>query len=295
MEFALTVVAIVSAATALVMTAIVVSMLRNERRRSDARVEALVRLANADVSVAAPQAPATAPVPAAPAAIPVSPSFSAVTPSAREIKRAPVPASRISDEFTDEPQAPKRNVTAGEREWVELDLQPAIAGVGGLFAEPERENPWTRRFGIVAAVATVAVIVGFTISSFTRGGAADVSAKPAQVAAVSPTLELLTLAYEQKDTTLTISGMVQNPKTSPAIAAGVEVTALVFAADGTIVASGKAPLDFSRLRPGDESPFVVRVPVTGNIARYRIGFRGDDGRVIAHVDRRNAGPLARNE
>ena len=48
MEFALTIVAIVSAATALVMTAIVVSMLRNERRRSDARVEALVRLAQAD-------------------------------------------------------------------------------------------------------------------------------------------------------------------------------------------------------------------------------------------------------
>ena len=292
MEFTLTIVAIVSAATALVMTAIVVSMLRNERRRSDARVEALVRLANADVSVAAPQAPA--PVPAAPVAMPVPQPFSAVTPSAREVKRAPVPALRISDEFADEPQAPKGNVTAGERAWVELDLQP-VAGVGGLFAEPERESPWTRRFGIAAAVAIVAVIVGFTISSFTRSGAADVSAEPAQVAAASPTLELLTLAYEQKDATLTISGMVQNPKTSPAIAAGVEVTALVFAADGTIVASAKAPLDFSRLRPGDESPFVVRVPVTGSIARYRIGFRGDDGRVIAHLDRRNASPLARNE
>ena len=258
MEFALTIVAIVSAATALVMTAIVVSMLRNERRRSDARVEALVRLANADVSVAAPQAPA--PVPAAPVAIPVSQSFSAVTPSSRGVKRAPVPALRISDEFTDEPQAPKGNVTAGEREWVEFDLQPAVAGVGGLFAEPERESPWTRRFVIVAAFAIVAVIVGFTISSFTRGGAADVSAETVQVATASPTLELLTLAYEQKDATLTISGMVQNPKTSPAIAAGVEVSALVFAADGTIVASAKAPLDFSRLRPGDESPFVVRVP-----------------------------------
>jgi hypothetical protein len=293
MEFTLTIVAIVSAATALVMTAIVVSMLRNERRRSDARVEALVRLANADVSVVAPQAPA--PVTAAPVAIPVSESFSAVTPSAREVKRVPVPTLRISDEFADEPQAPKRNVTAGAREWVELDLQPAVAGVGGLFAEPERESPWTRRLGIAAAVAILAVIVGFTISSFTRGDTAEVSAKPAQVAAASTTLELLTLAYEQKDATLTISGMVQNPKTSPAIAAGVEVTALVFAADGTIVASGKAPLDFSHLRPGDESPFVVRVPVTGNIARYRIGFRGDDGRVIAHVDRRNAGPLARNE
>src|SRR5262245_58224024 len=58
----LTIVAIVSAVIALVMTAIVVSMLRNERRRSDARVEALVRLANAEAPVvAAPVHAATAP------------------------------------------------------------------------------------------------------------------------------------------------------------------------------------------------------------------------------------------
>ena len=277
---ALTVVAIVAAVVALVMTAIVVSMLRNERRRSDARVEALMRLANAEGQTPVAQ------VPSAP-----TPSFKTVAPSPKAGARRP--AQILADDFVDETP-------------LELDLQPAVAGVDGLFAEPERSRPWARRIGIAAAVAVAAAFVGFTASSFTRTAttkspataSTTTDSTAAPVAATSgdtPTLELLTLAYEQKEGTLTINGMVQNPKASSVIAAGVEVTALVFGSDGTVVASGKAPLDFSRLRPGDESPFVVRVPVTGNIARYRIGFRGNDGRVITHIDRRSAGPLARNE
>lgn len=280
---ALTIVAIVSAVIALAMTAIVVSMLRNERRRSDARVEALVRLANTEApAVASPVQAAVAPA-ISPVAV-----RSRVAAAPPRVVREAVPAP--PDDFVDEP--------------FELDLQPAVAGVGGLFAEPEQSSPWMRRFGIAAAVALAAAVLGFTVSSFTRTRTTDATATSVattsgqSVAATndeSPTLELLTLSYEQKDGTLTINGMVQNPKASTAVAIGVEVSALVFGPDGNVVASGKAPLDFSRLRPGDESPFVVRVPVTGNIARYRIGFRGKDGRVIAHIDRRSAGPLARNE
>jgi hypothetical protein len=33
--------------------------------------------------------------------------------------------------------------------------------------------------------------------------------------------------------------------------------------------------------------------VKGEVARYRVGFRGEDGRVIAHVDRRTGGAIAR--
>jgi hypothetical protein len=271
MEFALTIVAIVSAVTALVMAGIVVSMLRTERRRSDARVEALRRLANSEAASASADGTVFEPVPVR---VPVAAAVSAPV--------AHVPP-KVSDDFTDEPFA----------EW---DLRPDVAGVGGLFVEPEQSSPWTRRIGIAAAVALAATIVGFTVSSFSRSRATDTPA-PAPVVAQdgNPTLELLTLSYEQKEGALTISGMVQNPRSSAAVAAGVEVTALVFGADGTVVASANTPLDFSRLRPGDESPFVVRVPVSGAIARYRIGFRGNDGRVIGHVDRRSASPLARNE
>ena len=34
--------------------------------------------------------------------------------------------------------------------------------------------------------------------------------------------------------------------------------------------------------------FVISVPVTAPVARYRVGFRGEDGRIIGHVDRRGS-------
>ena len=105
-------------------------------------------------------------------------------------------------------------------------------------------------------------------------------------------MELLSLRHTKQEDTLTVSGLVQNPKTAPALTK-VFATAFVFGADGSFLASGRAPLDFTTLAPGEESPFVVTVPLTGEVARYRIGFRGEDGRVIAHVDRRAAGTVAR--
>jgi hypothetical protein len=66
----------------------------------------------------------------------------------------------------------------------------------------------------------------------------------------------------------------------------------VFDSAGALLASGQALLDVTALGPGDDSPFVVSVPVSGAVARYRIGFRGEDGRVIAHVDKRQRGAVA---
>jgi hypothetical protein len=40
---------------------------------------------------------------------------------------------------------------------------------------------------------------------------------------------------------------------------------------------------------------VIKVPVSGTVSRYRVGFRGPDGTVIAHVDRRTDGTAALNE
>jgi hypothetical protein len=114
---------------------------------------------------------------------------------------------------------------------------------------------------------------------------------PARATAETP-LELLSLHHTQQSESLTVTGLVQNPRGGTPMSK-VFATAFVFAADGTFLASGRAPLDFTTLAPGDESPFVVTVPVKGEVARYRIGFRGEDGRVIAHVDRRTGGTLAR--
>ena len=84
---------------------------------------------------------------------------------------------------------------------------------------------------------------------------------------------------------------MQNPRTGAPLSR-VVVTAFAFGPDGTFLASSRAPLDFTTLAPGDESPFVVTVPVTGVVSRYRIGFRAEDGNVIAHVDKRAPEALA---
>jgi hypothetical protein len=64
----------------------------------------------------------------------------------------------------------------------------------------------------------------------------------------------------------------------------------LFDRDGNYFATGTAPLDFGVLHPGEESPFVVRVPAPGRVSRYRVGFRLEDGGAVAHVDRRGQLP-----
>jgi hypothetical protein len=56
---------------------------------------------------------------------------------------------------------------------------------------------------------------------------------------------------------------------------------------GNFVASGRAPLDFVTLAPGDESPFRVTIPHVNDVGRYRVSFRTESG-VVRHVDRRAA-------
>ena len=104
-------------------------------------------------------------------------------------------------------------------------------------------------------------------------------------------LELLALRHTQDGNTLTVSGTVRNPRTGAA-QSQVFATAILFGADGNFLTSARAALDFTTLGPGDESPFVVTVPVNGTVARYRVGFRAADGSVIAHVDRRADGTTA---
>jgi hypothetical protein len=103
-------------------------------------------------------------------------------------------------------------------------------------------------------------------------------------AADSP-LELLSLRHTRGAETLTVSGLVRNPRAGGA-RAGVTAVVFLFGKDGTFAASGRAPLDFQSLAPGDESPFIVSIPVTGPVTRYRVSFR-TDAAVVPHVDARD--------
>jgi hypothetical protein len=159
-----------------------------------------------------------------------------------------------------------------------------------MFRESTEASPWGRRIAGAVTMAAVVAAAGYVLLS--RDNTVRPAASVSAAAAAVPALELLSLKHNHEEDRLLITGVVRNPRTSVPLT-GVVATAFLFGADGTFLATGRAPIDFSTFTAGDESPFVLTVPVTGAVARYRVGFRGQDGRVIAHVDRRATGTLAR--
>jgi hypothetical protein len=178
-----------------------------------------------------------------------------------------------------------------------IDVEDLMAPAEGpvtrpMFAEETPGTPWGRRLAAAAAVAVIVAIGGYVLIP---RHSADTSRTATTSAGSTPApLELLSLRDAQEDGRLTVTGLVQNPRTGASLSR-IVATAFVFAADGTFLASGRAPLDFSTLAPGDESPFVITIPVKGAVARYRVGFRSEDGQVIGHVDRRATATLARSQ
>jgi hypothetical protein len=176
-----------------------------------------------------------------------------------------------------------------------LAAPPAAAATltaNPLFVEPARSSPWGNRVGIMAAIVLVAASgLLFALAAGRARAAAAARTSSAAAVPAEAGLELLSLHDAHDHGTLTISGLVHNPR-SASLLTRVTVTAYTFDDKGAFLASGRALLDVTSLAPGDDSPFVVTVPVTDAVARYRIGFRGEDGRVIGHVDRRHQGPIA---
>jgi hypothetical protein len=150
-----------------------------------------------------------------------------------------------------------------------------------LFAAAPRSSPWGARLAVAAGLAAIVGFGGYAL--LTRPAASG--AVETQGLAQSAPLELLSLSHNQQPQSLTVTGLVQNPRNGSEVSR-VVATAFVFAADNTFLGSGRAALDYSTLAPGDESPFVITIPVSAPVARYRVGFRDESGRVIAHVDRR---------
>jgi hypothetical protein len=132
-----------------------------------------------------------------------------------------------------------------------------------------------------ALAAAVAIVVVLQLLGAWTGPSAGA------VAAEHRPLELLTLEHVPDRDGLTISGVARNPAGSRRLT-GVVVTASALDADGLEIGSGRAAVDDAAFEPGTASAFVIKVAVVGNPSRYRVGFRGPDGVVIAHVDRRSA-------
>ena len=179
-----------------------------------------------------------------------------------------------------------------------LPVEPVISS-GELFTPHQEPSAWPKRIAVAGAIALVVLVAATVRPSLPRvGSSANATANspavstPAENHSADNLLELLSLKHDQEPNALKITGLVQNPRHAAPLSR-ITATAMLFGSDGTFLASGRAPLDFTALRPGEESGFVITVPVTAPVARYRVGFRAEDGRIIGHVDRRLTGTIAR--
>jgi hypothetical protein len=182
----------------------------------------------------------------------------------------------------------------------ELPLNDApVVMASSLFTAPEHASPWGHRVAVMTGLGlVVASMILFALTAAdrkapARGVQAPAAQGAAPAAATAAGLELLSLRDTRQADALTITGLVHNPRAGAPLTR-VTVTAYTFDDKGSFLASGRALIDVTALAPGDESPFVVSVPVSDAVARYRIGFRDEAGRVIAHVDKRRQASVAAN-
>ena len=270
MESMLVVIMAGALAAAVLLGGLVVKLTLDERRRAAARVAFLAGLASEAAGSAVPRE-STADLELRYADV-----------ADFEPEPEPVRAREVRD------VAPRlRPASTGWRDSSfddRTELEPAQ-----LFAAPVQRSAWPRRAAIGAALAGTIFGVAVGLRSIGDiGGAAPAAARVTSV----PQLDLMSLKHTQDTDAMTIVGLVHNPVNGPMLP-NVFATALLFDADGSFLASGRAPLDFGGLGPNGESGFVIKVPVSAPVARYRIGFRAEDGRVIGHVDRRSASAIAR--
>lgn len=139
----------------------------------------------------------------------------------------------------------------------------------------------------IAVVATLAIALVVIAAMANRD-----HAQSAPAVADGAPLELVSMRHTRSGSTLTVSGLVRNPRAGAPL---TRIAAVVSALDqsGSIVASARAALDFTILEPGGESPFVVTVTDAADVGRYRVSFRTEAG-IVRHVDRRAALQVSAN-
>ena len=161
----------------------------------------------------------------------------------------------------------------------------------GLFERRfESAGGWAHRLtGIGVAGALLVVVVSVAIFAVPRGGAEE--NEPNRLDERVP-VELLTLTHEREDGMLAISGTVRNPEDGldePQLS----VLAMVFDDSGAMVASGRANLEAEILPAGSESSFTISFTAE-QASRYRISFLVDET-TVPHLDRRTTTELQETE
>jgi hypothetical protein len=273
------VIALISLVFAAGMAVIAWRLVQEDRRRSDARVAALVSDLNRDPD-AEPEFTPRPPV-ERPRAASVEPAPSVISQPVRQpiVPPAPTRIEPRDEEWRDVESVslfqfddPEDRPSEGER----------------LFADVRTSSGTAPRFLLLGAGALL-VALGIAILPALFSGdrsTRDAASQTAPEASVA-SLELLSLAHARRGQELIVKGLVRNPSAG---VAHERLNAVVFFFDrnGGFVTSARAPLDFRALAPGDESPFQIALPAPSGVSRYRISFRRDEGGVVPHVDRRAA-------
>jgi len=165
------------------------------------------------------------------------------------------------------------------------DVAPASpVAIASMFGTKSGGSLRGRPFVKGAVVAVMATVLVVVVAMSSRDRIPE-EAQAASAAETSP-LELVSMRHTRDGNGLTVIGLVRNPQAGTLVT-HVDAVVLAFDREGNFMVSMRAPLDFTTLAPGDESPFVVKLPNAGDVARYRVSFRTEAG-LLRHVDRRSA-------
>ncbi len=262
MESLLIGVTVVSLLLAVTMSVVAWTLIRSERVRAAARIEALEALAFESDSV--------------------------------ETHRPLVK--------TDQAEAPHWDLALGgnapaldlidKPHWVHDDRRPSRSHADAMF-DTSRPSPgkglrWVAVGGV--GLVIVSVYAWAALSRSPEVTSASRSTVAESVRGEQLPLELLSLRHVvEPEGGFTVSGLVQNPSGGRDLAR-LEAVVYLFDSEDQYFTSGRAHVDAAAVGPGTESSFEVRIPNVTGVTRYRVGFRVADGATVAHVDRRGHFP-----
>jgi hypothetical protein len=240
-------------------------LLRHDQGQMSARVEALRSLAAepepeiADTKTSAPEMPVVVPV-----------------------------FARRATRSSEDPENPENDEPSDWDATLGQTLHVADEREAPMFGTTTSAPMPNRRFLLVTTVAVVMLASAGTVYAVYRPqpSATHPNLDGRFVPPGTVPLQLLSLTEStDSDGTFTVTGLVGNPAAGHT-AQNVCAVVYLFDRDGRYFASGRAGIDLPSLAPGDQSPFVVKVPNGSAATRYRVGFRQLDGTVVAHVDKR---------
>ena len=151
--------------------------------------------------------------------------------------------------------------------------EPAAMHASGFLgaSQVEHDSGGRQRSLAVAAVALfVTMSAGLAWMMSGPEGTSAIAVGP------NSPLELVSLSHARQNQKLAVSGLVRNPVSGKPVER-LSAVVFLFDRVGTFVTSSRAHVDFLKLGAGDESPFVVSIDAPPTVARYRVSFRTDDG------------------